>query len=101
MMALYCWEWGESSKPVGQAPCYVRSSTNRRLLFSCRLSEDDAVKGKVHFIKLDVDEVPDVAKDLGIRAMPTFLLFENGDKSDELVGANPTALIQKVKTFAS
>jgi thioredoxin 1 len=65
------------------------------------LSEDDAVKGKVHFIKLDVDEVPDVAKDLGIRAMPTFLLFENGDKSDELVGANPTALIQKVKTFAS
>jgi thioredoxin 1 len=44
------------------------------------------------FFKLDVDEVPDVAQELGIRAMPTFLLFKNGEKVGEVVGANPNAL---------
>ncbi|CAO2654676.1 Nn.00g114090.m01.CDS01 [Neocucurbitaria sp. VM-36] len=44
------------------------------------------------FFKLDVDEVPDVAQELGIRAMPTFLLFKGGDKVAEVVGANPKAL---------
>jgi len=45
-----------------------------------------------HFVKLDVDEVPDVAQDLGIRAMPTFLIFKDGEKVHEVVGANPKAL---------
>jgi len=44
------------------------------------------------FFKLDVDEVPDVAQELGIRAMPTFLLFKGGEKVGEVVGANPKAL---------
>jgi thioredoxin 1 len=46
----------------------------------------------VHFIKLDVDEVPDVAQELGIRAMPTFVIFQNGEKIGEIVGANQLAL---------
>lgn len=49
------------------------------------------------FYKLDVDEVPDVAQELGIRAMPTFLLFKNGDKVGEVVGANPKALEAAIK----
>ncbi|QDS73530.1 Thioredoxin amt13 [Venturia effusa] len=44
------------------------------------------------FYKLDVDDVPDVAQELGIRAMPTFLLFKDGEKVAEVVGANPKAL---------
>ncbi|OCK78861.1 thioredoxin [Lepidopterella palustris CBS 459.81] len=44
------------------------------------------------FYKLDVDEVPDVAQELGIRAMPTFILFKDGEKVAEVVGANPKAL---------
>jgi thioredoxin 1 len=44
------------------------------------------------FYKLDVDEAADVAGDLGIRAMPTFILFKNGTKVAEVVGANPKAL---------
>jgi len=47
---------------------------------------------QARFYKLDVDEVPDVAQELGIRAMPTFLLFKNGEKVGEVVGANPKAL---------
>ncbi|KAL2044473.1 hypothetical protein N7G274_003178 [Stereocaulon virgatum] len=44
------------------------------------------------FYKLDVDEVPDVAQELGVRAMPTFIVFKDGEKMGEVVGANPTAL---------
>ena len=44
------------------------------------------------FFKLDVDEVPDVAQELGVRAMPTFIVFKNGEKVGEVVGANPKAL---------
>lgn len=50
------------------------------------------------FYKLDVDEVPDVAQELGIRAMPTFMLFKNGDKVGEVVGANPKALEAAIKS---
>ena len=46
----------------------------------------------VKFYKIDVDEVPDVAQELGIRAMPTFMLFKNGEKVGEVVGASPKAL---------
>ena len=44
------------------------------------------------FFKLDVDECPDVAQELGVSAMPTFLLFKDGEKVDQVVGANPIAL---------
>jgi thioredoxin 1 len=47
---------------------------------------------KARFYKIDVDEVPDVAQELGIRAMPTFMFFKNGEKVGEVVGANPKAL---------
>jgi len=46
----------------------------------------------VKFYKIDVDEVPDVAQELGVRAMPTFMLFKNGEKVGEVVGANARAL---------
>lgn len=54
-----------------------------------RYSEEYA---DAYFIKLDVDEVPDVAQELGIRAMPTFFVYKDGEKSKEVVGANPPAI---------
>jgi thioredoxin 1 len=51
-----------------------------------------------HFVKLDVDEVPDVAQELGIRAMPTFLIFKNEEKVKEIVGANPKALLAAIES---
>ncbi|KAI9712868.1 MAG: Cytoplasmic thioredoxin isoenzyme 2 [Chrysothrix sp. TS-e1954] len=47
---------------------------------------------KARFYKLDVDQVSDVAQELGVRAMPTFMLFKNGEKVTDVVGANPKAL---------
>lgn len=39
-----------------------------------------------------MDESPDVAQELGVRAMPTFYVFKDGEKATEIVGANPVAL---------
>lgn len=47
---------------------------------------------EARFYKLDVDEVPDVAQELGVRAMPTFMVFRGGEKVGEVVGANQKAL---------
>lgn len=51
------------------------------------------------FYKLDVDEVPDVAQELGVRAMPTFLIFKDGEKVGEVVGANEKAIRAAVEKF--
>lgn len=44
------------------------------------------------FYKMDVDELPDVAQELGVRAMPTFIVFKGGEKIGEVVGANAKAV---------
>ncbi|RKF65969.1 Thioredoxin [Erysiphe neolycopersici] len=60
-----------------------------------RLSE---FKSKAHFVKVDVDEVPDVAQELGIRAMPTFIFYEKGERTNHITGANPAALEIAIKS---
>lgn len=49
------------------------------------------------FAKFDTDDVPDLAHELGIRSIPAFFFFENGDKTDSLAGANPPALKKAVE----
>ncbi|KAE8148682.1 thioredoxin-like protein [Aspergillus avenaceus] len=46
----------------------------------------------VLFYKVDVDQQEDISQEVGIRAMPTFALLKNGQKVNELVGANPGGL---------
>lgn len=53
-----------------------------------------------YFIKVDVDDVPDVAQEVGVRAMPTFIIFKNGEKVGEVVGANPPALKAAIEKVA-
>ncbi|KAG8943072.1 hypothetical protein FRC04_003218 [Tulasnella sp. 424] len=66
-------------------PCRMISPVFERI--SSQLSESGA-----EFYKVDVDALPDVAEEWGIRAMPTFLAFKNGQRTGELVGANPGGL---------
>lgn len=47
----------------------------------------DEYKGQVKVAKLNVDEQPNVAGALGIRALPTILLFKNGQVVEQIVGA--------------
>ncbi len=47
-----------------------------------------------NFVKLDVDEVPDVAAELGIRNIPTFVIFKHGERVQE---ANAKGLLAAIK----
>ena len=51
------------------------------------------MQGKVKVVKLDVDQNPKVTGEYGIRAMPTLLLFKNGQVAAQHTGA----LVQKKK----
>lgn len=55
---------------------------------------------QAHFIKVDVDESPDIAKEYSISAMPTFLFFKDGQKIETVVGANVGKLQATVKANA-
>mmetsp|Transcript_18257 Transcript_18257/g.27869 ORF Transcript_18257/g.27869 Transcript_18257/m.27869 type:complete len:130 (+) Transcript_18257:148-537(+) len=61
-----------------------------------KLAEDHP---EVDFFKVDVDETDDVAAYCRISAMPTFHFYKSGEVKDQLQGANPTALEEKVKTL--
>ncbi|KAK0062964.1 thioredoxin-1 [Biomphalaria pfeifferi] len=50
----------------------------------------------VTFVKIDVDENDETAEACGISAMPTFFLYKNGKKVDEIVGANAERLLEKI-----
>ena len=56
------------------------------------MSNSDQLKEKARFLKVDVDEVPAVAQEYSVKAMPTFMVFKNGEKVQEVVGANVKAL---------
>ena len=45
------------------------------------------LKGKAKFGKVDVDSNKDLATKYQIRSIPTFILFKNGKKVDQIVGA--------------
>ncbi|KAL4070400.1 thioredoxin [Scleroderma citrinum] len=55
----------------------------------------------VDFYKIDVDDSPDISQEVGIRAMPTFMVFNNGNKVDDLVGADPKALERLITVAAT
>ncbi|KOS22928.1 Thioredoxin [Escovopsis weberi] len=62
-----------------------------------KLSDESEFKDKVRFVKFDVDQLPELSQELGVRAMPTFLFFRGGEKVHEMVGANPGGLLQALR----
>ncbi|KAG0306754.1 Cytoplasmic thioredoxin isoenzyme 2 [Dissophora globulifera] len=55
-------------------------------------SENPNKDDEIVFVKVDVDELPDVSATAGIRAMPTFQTYKNGQKVGELLGADVAKL---------
>jgi thioredoxin 1 len=47
---------------------------------------------EIEFVKIDVDELEDVAGECGISAMPTFQVYSNGVKVSEMTGADKEKL---------
>ena len=64
--------------------------------FEKHADENEHMTDKVAFIKFDTDDIPNLAQELGIRSLPTFFVFEDGERVETLAGANPPALAKIV-----
>lgn len=61
----------------------------------------DTLEGKIEFYKIDVSENPSITDELGVQAVPTLLVFRDGDEigryegpySREALGERLTALM--------
>ncbi|KAK7394537.1 hypothetical protein VNO78_15066 [Psophocarpus tetragonolobus] len=53
----------------------------------------------VEFVKIDVDELSDVAQEFKVQAMPTFLFVKKGKEVDRLVGAKKEDLLNKIHKY--
>ncbi|KFX95054.1 hypothetical protein O988_05998 [Pseudogymnoascus sp. VKM F-3808] len=49
-----------------------------------KYSDEDEFEDNIKFIKADIDILKDVAERLGIRALPTFISFKDGQKVNEI-----------------
>ncbi len=56
----------------------------------------DEYNGKLGFAKMDIDENPSIPGRLGIQAIPTLMVFNNGKVVGRLVGPRPTALKNEI-----
>jgi thioredoxin-like negative regulator of GroEL len=57
--------------------------------------------GRVRIAKVNVDDNPVMASRLGVRGIPTMVLFKNGQEVDRQVGALPKRDIQRwIETVA-
>ena len=65
------------------------------------LSNPSGEFGNVVFIKIDVDEVPDLAEKYQVQAMPTFLFLRGDKEIDRFSGASVEKLRQTIMNHSS
>jgi thioredoxin 1 len=49
--------------------------------------------GKVKFVKVDIDDAPEVADKFAVNAVPTLLFIKGGQEADRMQGAAPKPMI--------
>lgn len=76
-------------------PCKAISPAFERLAISHDASTS------IIFAKVDVDKAKPVAQECGITAMPTFQFFQNGNKVDEVKGADVQQLTTKIGYYTA
>lgn len=58
-----------------------------RMLSPVLESVAEDYEDKVKFVKLDVDDAADIARDYSVMSIPTLILFKNGEECAKSVGA--------------
>jgi thioredoxin 1 len=58
-----------------------------------QLAEEYA--GKLSFVKVNTDENPLIPSRLGIRGIPTMILYVGGEEADRMVGFSPKPVIKR------
>lgn len=53
----------------------------------------DEFEGQVTFVKVDVDEEPELAQRYQIFSIPNMIIFKDGDIAEQIVGARPKAML--------
>ncbi len=56
----------------------------------------DEFEGQIKVGKLNTDENPNVAMQYGIRAIPTVILFKNGEVVDTRIGVQPKEALKQM-----
>ncbi|KAA8546576.1 hypothetical protein F0562_002685 [Nyssa sinensis] len=58
-----------------------------------------AMKDKIQVVKIDTEKYPSIADKYRIEALPTFIIFKDGEPSDRFEGAlTANQLIQRIET---
>ncbi|MBP7791731.1 MAG: thioredoxin [Candidatus Goldbacteria bacterium] len=53
-------------------------------------------EGKMKFVKVDIDSNQNVASEMGIRSIPTIIIFKNGDIADQVIGVMSEVQLKKI-----
>lgn len=54
-----------------------------------------SMAGKVKIVKMDVDQNPKIPSEIGIRGIPTMILYKDGKQLGTKVGAVPKATLEE------
>jgi thioredoxin 1 len=60
------------------------------------IEELDGEYNDILFAKCNVDENPEISSEYGIRSIPSFLIFKNGDMVESITGASGKARFKKL-----
>jgi thioredoxin 1 len=52
-------------------------------------------EGKVSFMKLNVDDSPNIARQYGVMSIPTLMIFKNGQPVSNIIGFRPKPELKK------
>ena len=55
---------------------------------------------QVKFLKIDVDQLGDIAQKYSISSMPTLVFIKNGQEVERVIGANPAAIKSTIAKLA-
>ncbi|KAJ8541498.1 hypothetical protein K7X08_002314 [Anisodus acutangulus] len=59
----------------------------------------ESMKDKIQVVKIDTEKYPDIANKYNIQALPTFILFKDGEVCDRFEGAlNAPQLMQRIES---
>ncbi len=60
------------------------------------LEEVEAEHPEIAFIKVDVDESPELANAYGVTSIPTLILFKDGEPANTSVGLSPKEELEEL-----
>ncbi|KAJ6015936.1 hypothetical protein N7540_010527 [Penicillium herquei] len=87
-----------NSKESAVLDCYAEGCTPCKSI-APKMEEWSEQYTNLKFYKFDVMKVEVLAHELDVNAMPTFMLFKDGEKVTEILGADPANIEGAIKSL--